>query len=143
MANEITVTGQLVISSGQIDYASRPTSFRADMDGAKGPSPGAVSVGAMGTQIDLSELAHPGMCRMQNLDDTYTIHVGIYDSDSDRFFPMIELKPGENYIFRLSSYLSRDLSTGTSGTGTLGAANQLWARCDGGVADLLVEAFES
>jgi len=144
LANEAQILSSLTIRKGNLVYQSQPVSFSADVDGTDGPTPGAVSVSYVGTVIDLSELTTPGFCRMVNIDDNYIVDVGIYDGVS-KFYPMIELRPGEPTVVRLSRYLGEEAGPGT-GTGTTGAGiNQLMMRTR--VADtdtvVIVDAFEA
>lgn len=144
MANEATITNQLSIRVGKIEYLSQPVTFRADVAGEHGPTPGAVLIATTGTEIDLSQLTQPGLCRLQNLDDTNVVEVGIVDPQLSPsiFFPMIELLAGESYVVRLSRALKKEFGTGT-GTGQLtGATNKLWARAYNQACVLLIEAFE-
>lgn len=141
MANEIQVTSSLVVVKNNLQYQSRPAAFVADMAGGKGPTPGALTADEYGTTVDLSQLTTPGLCRVANLDDddsTAHLLVGVYDGAS--FFPLIELLPGESYVFRLWRHLGQEF-TGTS-TGTPSDANQLRLMGVGGEVTALVEAFE-
>jgi len=147
MADEATITVGLSIVSGHLDYQSRPASFVADVAGSKGPVPGAISASSFGTDVDLSELTQPGLCRVQNLDATNVLEVGAWDPTALRYYPILELLPGESYVFRLSRNLSEEYGTGT-GTGTLaaGTGNRLRLRKSTGGAgtiNALVEAFET
>ena len=141
MADEAVVHSSLQIqaSSGTLNYRSNPSAFIADVDGSKGPTPGAITVAITGTSISLAELTTPGFCRVQNLDDTDSTNyvlLGIYDGAS--FFPLMELLPGEFFVFRLW----REFGSEFVGTGTPADNNVLRAMAVGGAVDLLVEAFE-
>lgn len=136
MANEITVNCGLNIKNGSLDYAARPNSFRADMSTIGGPTPGTIAVPVTGVQIDLSGLSTPGICRIQNLDTTNYVTVGIYDGVS--YFPLMELLAGESFIIRLYRHLGDEFV----GTGTPSDVNQLYAMADTAECKLLVEAFE-
>lgn len=143
MANEATIQTSLIIrkTSGsitQIDYLSRPQTFNADVTGAKGPTPGAISVSTSGTDLDLSELTTPGLCRISNQDATNYVEYGIYDSSSARFFPLGELLPGESYILRLSRNVGEEYYS-TTGTD---AGNSVRFKADTAAVVVLVEAFE-
>lgn len=139
MANEATVNCSLQIRLGNGMYQSQPSSFRADVSTFKGPSPGAVTVATTGTNIDLSQLVQPGLCRIQNLSDTYLVEVGIHDGAL--FHPLLELLAGESYVMRLSRNIGEEEDV--PGTGTTGDVNTLCLRAVGGSAVCLVEAFES
>lgn len=147
MANEITVTSSLFIQKRSddgtetlVEYQSRPTAFQADMEGAKGPTPGAIAVSRFGTDISLAELDHPGFCRFRNLDDANPIEIGIYNTDQSEFYPFLRLLPGESYVLRLSPNVNREYA-GT-GTGTTSEVNTFRAISENADGVLLVEAFE-
>lgn len=138
MANEIRVTCSLQIKKGNINYQSRPTAFTADMQGDVGPAVGTILVPLAGVNVDLSQLGTPGLCRIQNLDTTNYVVIGIYDGSI--FFPMLELLPGESYPLRLYREIGTEF-TGT-GTGTPADVNNLRIKAFGGPCLVLVEAFE-
>lgn len=147
MADEVTVTSSLFVQKRNdegtetlIEYQSRPSAFRADMTGAKGPTPGAIAVSRFGTDISLSQLDHPGFCRFRNLNETNPIEVGVYNTDQSEFYPLLRLLPGESYVVRLSPNISGEYA-GT-GTGTTGELNTLRAISENADGVLLVEAFE-
>lgn len=143
MANEATVRSALQIRSGNLNYSSLPASFTADVGTAKGPTPGAVAISPYGTDIDLSQLTAPGLCRVMNLDSSVNIDLGIWDPEALKFYPLMTLLPGETYVIRLASDLAAEFGTGT-GTGSTGPdTNTLRARAQAREAVLLVEAFES
>lgn len=123
MANEISVRASLSIRAGSLDYASRPSSFRADLVSAtpKGPTPGAITVAVTHTIIDLSELGTPGMAWLQNLDETNAVLVGVCVGLAGDFVPVVEILPGECYPLRLSRFLGQALDAGT-GSGTADVA---------------------
>jgi len=142
MADEAAIRVSLAIRKGEIDYSSRPTMFQADVAGAKGPVPGAVLCSTAGTNIDLSELTTPGLCRIQNLDSANYVTVGPYDPETATFYPMLELLAGETFPFRLSRDLGWQYGT-AAGTGTTGAETQtLRIKAHTAACNVLVEAFE-
>lgn len=140
MANEATVTSNLRIVAGNINYQSQPTSFRATVTGRKGPTPGAIAVSTAGTDVDLSELTTPGLCRIQNLDTTNYVQVGIWEPDTSKYYPIMELLAGESYVFRLSRDVGEQYA-GT-GTGTDTPNNTLRLKAFGAACNVVVEAFE-
>ena len=77
MANEVSVQAAITIASGNLNYRSNPTSFTADLTGAFGPTPGALTISTDGEDIDLSELTSPGWCIIRNIDATNFIEWGI------------------------------------------------------------------
>lgn len=140
MANEATVTASLQINKGNLQYHSRPTTWRADVTGSKGPTPGAVTVPVTGVAIDFSELTTPGLCRVANTEGTGGNYVTYGIHDGSLFHPLGELLPGESFPLRLSRDLGEEHSD--VGTGTTGTVNQLYFKANGGPVNVLVEAFE-
>ena len=140
MANEASVRASLQVKVGNIDYASKPTQFNADVAGEKGPVPGALTVTTAGTNVDFSELTSPGLCRIQNQDDTNFVEYGIWDPESATFFPLGEALPGESFVLRLSRYLSEEFGTGVGTSGP--STNSLCFKADTASVVVLVEAFE-
>lgn len=147
MANEARVTSLLGILktdgvSTQIDYQSRPNTFTATVTGTKGPTPGAIRVSTLGTDLDLSELTVPGFYRVSNQDSNHYIEIGIYDPENNKFYPLNEIQPGESYIGRFSRNLTLEYgATGTDSTGP--ATNRVRLRAYNQPCNALVEVFES
>jgi len=139
MANEANITSGLNISKSNLQYRSYPTSFKADVAGSKGPSPGSITVDQNGTDVDLSEIGTPGFCRVMNQDSTYTIIVGLWNGST--LYPIIDLLPGEHYTVRLSEWFGEEFGTGT-GTATTGTGNTLRVKSVSGNAETLVEVFD-
>jgi hypothetical protein len=137
MASEARITTSLQIKKGNLFYQNQPQAFIADMEGDKGPSPGAITVGTAGTDVDFSELAQPGLCRIMNLDEANFVTFGIWDGE---FHPLGELLPGESYVLRISRELGSEFGVGT---GTSGSGNTLRFKADTAACDVLVEAFEA
>lgn len=127
----------------QLDYQSRPTAFTVDVSGAKGPSPGAVSISLSGTDIDLSQLTLPGLVAFQNLDATNYVDVGVYEPGTGVFYPVFEVGPGEVYVMKFSRNFKEQWSGTVTGTGTDAANNTLHGRANGAAVNLYVGAFES
>ena len=128
----------------QLDHRSQPMVFNIDVVGIKGPSPGAILVSVTGTDVDLSELVVPGLCRFMNLDDDNFFEYGIFDPDTSTFYPLGEVGPGHFYVLHLSRNLAWQYGTGT-GTGTSpgeGETNRLRLKADTAPLNALVEAFE-
>jgi hypothetical protein len=140
-----TIGSNLSISQGNTNYQSRPQSFTADISGLAGPTPGAISAATSFTIVSLTQITSaggvPGLCRIMNLDQTNFVEVGIYDSGHSSFYPLMELLPGETYVFRLSRYLGEEMDT-TPGTGTSSTATvSLAIKADVAACQVLVEAF--
>lgn len=123
MANEITVQAMLQVNNTNLNYLSTPTTFQATQNNVGGPTPGTITVSVAGTDVDLSELTVPGLCRMRNLDQSNYVQVGVWNPDQSEFYPLIRLKPGEFFVFRLDPDVNEEYS-GT-GTGTTGQLNTL------------------
>lgn len=143
MANEARINSSLQIRKGKIDYQSRPTTFNADVTGQKGPVPGAITVDVgPGTDLDLSQLSTPGLCRVQNQSEVNFVELGLYDPETLAFYPMMEFLPGESYVIRLSRNLAEEYGSTGTGTGYPGT-NRLRLRADTSPCDVLIEAFEA
>ena len=147
MTSEAIVMSGLQISkddtSGKVSYFSSPTSFQADVTGAKGPAVGALDVSVYGTEVNLSELTTPGFARFYNQDPTNYVTYGIRDPETDVFYPLGEILPGESYVLRLSRGVGQVwVGTGT-GTGTSGLSdNKLTFYADTAACHVLIEVFE-
>lgn len=146
MANEATFSSSVNIrkvdASGniQLEYRNTPTSFRTDVTGIVGPTPGAFNVTTAGVNVDFSELTTPTICVIYNLGNDYRFDVGIWDADNSQFFPLLEVPPHEFYPLRLSRNLAEEYGTGT---GTIGAGNNaMRLKAIGGSTYARVDAFE-
>lgn len=143
MADEARIQSSLQVKVGNLTYQSQPTAFTADVSTALGPTPGAFTASRWGTDVDLSALGTPGLCRIMNIDSTRNAYVGRWDptvGSAGRFYPFLKLLPGESYVVRLAEDVEDEWS-GT-GTGTLAAATTLRVLGEGGSVNVLVEAFE-
>jgi len=148
MSGEASIQASLMINktdaSGNVNYRSYPTQFNADVDGALGPTPGAFVVSIYGTDVDLSELSQPGLCRISNQDSTNYVTYGISDPETDKFYPLGEILPGEFFILRLSRMLGWEFAEAGIGTGTTGVkTNTLCFIANTTDCVVLVEAFEA
>lgn len=141
MANEATVLSGLNILTGNLNYRPPQQQFQGNVTGAFGPVPGAVLIAtAPGTSILLTGIIVPGYCKISNIDQTNFVTIGIWDGT--HFFPMLEVRPNESYVVRLSRELGNEYGTGT-GTGTVGSGMVLRAVADTAAVKLVVEAFEA
>lgn len=140
MANEITVQSGLTVRAGYTSE-TRQDSFRADMAGTGGPSPGTFAVDEDGVDADFSKLVSPGVCRVKNLGDVALVF-GPYDMTTGKFYGPFKLLPGEAFLLRLSEYLISDLEIGT-GTAAGGDVVSLRFKSVGGDGLVLVEAFDA
>ena len=125
------------IDHGNLVYHQYPTSFRVDVTGKKGPTPGAMSASVDGTDVDLSELVTPTICVIRNLDATNFVEVGVWDGTE--FYPLMEIGPGEHYPFKLSRNLGNSYGTGTA---TVDTTHNLRIKADTAACNVYVGAFE-
>lgn len=140
MADEAQIRASLQITNDPLEYRSQPTAFTADVAGIKGPVPGAIEASVEGTDVDLSELVAPSLCRIMNLDATNFVEYGVWDPEGGTFYPLGEILPGETYVIRLSRNLQEEFGTGTGTTGA--GTNRLRFKADTAPCNVLVEAFE-
>lgn len=146
MSDEATVINSLAIrvtdgsNNVLLDYQSRPTNFRADVSGARGPTPGLVLATTGGTNVDLSLLGTPGLAFFWNLDSTNYVTYGRWDETNSVFYPFGELLPNEGVVLRLS----RDIETEYAGTGTVEGGDTTTLRFKANTASVYVrvEVFE-
>lgn len=136
---DATIRASLTIDKGNISYQSKPTQFTASIATGKGPAPGAFAVSTAGTDVDLSELTQPGLYRIQNLDATNFVTLGIWDGVS--FFPIHEILAGETYVGRFSRNLGEE--EGSTGTGTIDSGNTLRIKADTAECNVVLEAFDA
>ncbi len=148
MANEARVTAGLQILKRRstdnrplIQYNGQPSTFLVDVDGTKGPVPGSISVALAGTDVDLSELTQPGLCKMTNQDDENYVEYGIREPSTTTFYPLGEIGPGESYVIKLSRNLQEEYQG--VGTATSAATNFLHFKANTAPVNVLIEAFES
>ncbi len=143
MANEAQIRISLNIRLGTLTYQSSPTGYNADVLTNHGYTPGTILVSKYGTDVDLTQLSQPGLCIIQNLDDTNFVEYGIYDLDSPNaaFYPLGEVLPGEIYLLRLSRLLGYQLGTG-SGTASGDTGLRLRFKANTAACRVKIEAFE-
>ena len=142
MAGTIQVRTSIQISNGTLYYQSNPTTFTAVQNLAIGPTPGAIIATQAGTNVNLSQLQTPGVCTIQNLDLNNYIEYGIWDPNTQEFYPLGEVLAGEIWAFRLSRYLGIDIGTGP-GTTPSGTGKQLRLKGIGGPCQSIVSAFNA
>lgn len=140
MSNEVSVRVSLQIRKGFLD--EKPSaSYRADMAGSKGPTPGAFTVTTDGTDVDLSELITPGFCFLKNLDATNFVEYGIWEPATSKFYPLGVLRPGRAFVLEFSPNLFEEYE-GT-GTGTSAPTNTFRMKANGAPCNVAVEAYEA
>lgn len=139
MANEATVLASVRIIRGNLRYQNQPTSFQVDVDTTVGPSPGAIAVPTDGVDVYFDQISEPGICVIRNLDQDNYVEVGIKDPQTDTFYPMIEVGPGETWPMKLSRNLGEQYAG--SGTGTTAPENYLRLKANGASCIVIVDAF--
>lgn len=151
MAKEASITVNLNIRKASADGTvlrinyGRSASFQIDVDGAKGPSPGAFTCTPQGVVVDLSALVEPGLVWLTNLesDPANYVEYGPYDPVTGRFYPTFKLRPGTSWPAEFAADLPyMEYGTG-SGTGTSSQSFQLMFRSKLANAVVSVEAFEA
>ncbi len=145
MSNEIQIRSTLQVrndTTGQ-QYLSQPTAFNADQTTPGGPTPGYVLVSKAGTDINLSQITSPGgWCRIQNLDPTNFVEIGVWDPVFGIHLILCELLPGEFFNLRLSRYLGQQFGTG-SGSATSNPGATLRIKATVAACGVLIEAFNA
>lgn len=145
MADEATIISSLQINgSGNLQYRSYPTSHLATVTGNAGPEPGLVVATTTGTVVTFDSLTTPALCVIRNLDSTNFIDYGIYDPDTNKFYPLGEVLAGESYVLRFSRNMEEEFGTSGGDTGTTGTdANRLMVRANAANVNVSIEAFET
>lgn len=123
--SDVTFRGSLDVRKGNFRYRHPKSSFQASMTGSLGPTPGALLISTLGTDISLLEIGTPGFVVVDNYDDTNFFTLGLWDPTTSLYYPFMEVGPGEFYPFKFSRQLLDELGTGGLGTGTTGAPNQV------------------
>lgn len=139
MANEIQINHSMSITKGNLRH-NQSESVRATLTGTGGPYVGTIDVPTYGLDVSLSSyLSEPGWGTIKNLDSTNYVTWGIRDPDSNRFFEIGELGPGESHPIKLSRNLFTEF-VGT-GTGTSALNNKLHFRANTATVKVLVQIF--
>lgn len=141
MSNEIQVMSSLTVNAGTVQHRSPKTAYNDDMTGRKGPCVGTISVSTAGTEIPMTQITVPGYIELTNLDSANFVEYGIWDTETVRFFPLGELRPGgKPQVLFLSRNLLQQYE-GT-GTGTTAATNKFWLKANGASCNVTVSLFE-
>lgn len=142
MSKEFSIRTSMLVKAGNLSY-QRQSSFTGNLVAIvpKGVVPGSILCSITGTQIDFSQLTTPAYCVLTNLDALNYVTYGVYDSDTNTFFPLGEILPGESYVLRLSRFLHEEYP-GT-GTGVSASTNRLMIRAEVAACNVLIEAFEA
>ena len=82
MANEITVTARVRVSNGNYTF-DKNLSKTDDQTTAAGGNPGVVTIGTSEEDISFGDLTDPGVCILQNLDDTNWVEYGKKDGSGN------------------------------------------------------------
>jgi len=123
MANEGSLSYQLNLKKGNLSYSNRK-SFRFTVTGTLGPLPGGLTIPKTGRIVDFQGfIVEPGACEVANFDETYSFEVGIYDLQTNVFYPLMEVGPGESYPLTLSRNLLEQYND--TGTATSAPENKL------------------
>jgi hypothetical protein len=161
MAGEVNVSGNLTInkrdsSTTQTQPLISKTyqgNLRADMAGAKGPTPGAINVPVMGSggvQVDFSALTTPGWCWVEHQgradgsasEDGDHVMMGMYDPVTDKFWPMLEWVPGLRLPLLLSRHIQQTFLGPGTGSAGFGEAARMMLIAYPVAQTMSVEAFE-
>jgi hypothetical protein len=149
MSQEITIRSSLQVRKGNLSYLSQPVQIIADQNGVGGPVPGQLVVGVGGVDVSFAGLTQPGAIRIQNLDTNTSLpysqplnnlHWGVWDSDHSKFHPIGMCKPGESFVFRMSSQYLREYPS--TGTGSGESSAKLHLRFEHQTGNALVECFQ-
>lgn len=138
---DCTVRASLLIRKGNLYYQSQPSQVTFDLTNEGGPTPGMIKALTSGTDVSLSVLTTPGPCRIMNLDASNYVTVGIWEPDTSKFYPFLELGPGETYVFKLSRSILKEWSN--TGTGVVDSNQTLRIMAANDTCDVIVEAFEA
>jgi hypothetical protein len=146
VANEVVIRQFMSLNKNNLAHNPRQREFTADLDGEGGPTPGFISATYDGTDVDLSQLAAPGWIDIYNQEPTtdgVTVSWGVYDPETDRYYPVGKLLPGEGTgLFRVDDLLQGEFYPAT-GSGSSVMTNRLRVKAkDGDVASVVVSAFE-
>lgn len=106
MADEFTLTFQILLSNGDLRDNFASSSFSADQSSAKLVR-NVQDIGTTREALALGNVVTPGWCVFQNLDDTNFIEVGVEGFidgvGTVGFISFLKLKPGEKCMCRIST----------------------------------------
>jgi hypothetical protein len=109
MANEITVSGRLRVSNGNLEFDQNLGQLQFDQAAAGGPTPGYLTIGTSEESEAFSELGTLGWILMRNLDDTNYVEWGFATGAYGG-----RLEPNEFALFRLNPSTTVYLRANTS-----------------------------
>lgn len=139
----------LKVRNGAQNYGpTQPNVSQQDQSTIGGPSPGCIDVPREGKIVDLSALAVPGPCFIQNLDSTYAVEYGIYDPETLRFYPLGEVLQEDVQVLRLSRNIQEEYYGSSSSTTGGGQSNKFYIRPQSmpygaSPCKVVVDAFEA
>lgn len=99
MAEEITVEATLNINNGNLLRQDPDSPQLITQALAKGPVPGMVTVTTTPAAISLTGLTTYGLVKIKNLSSSHFVTYGVYVSST--YYPLLRLKPGEYYVWRM------------------------------------------
>jgi hypothetical protein len=141
MSQEIRIQATLQVTNPPVQYYSQPGVSIANQVGVGGPAPGTVLAGVGGININFGPLTTPACCRIQNYDTVNFITYGVFDAESNEFYPLGEALPGESYVIRLSRHMKTVYPP--TGTGSPGAPLSFHIRADRAPCLVQVDAFQA
>lgn len=103
MANEISISITASVKNGTYQDQWRSGSLQFNQN-AQGANAGIVGCTVTAATLPVGAVITNGMCFVANLDATNNIDIGLFISS--QFYPLITLKPSEQYCFRVTSGVS-------------------------------------
>jgi hypothetical protein len=140
MAQEVQINGGLSVLFPSGAPYRRQFSFTRDLVLNEGPTPGFLTAPTTGVQIDLSKLTNASVMWIQNLSTNARLEIGMKDTSSTAFEPLLEIEPLEAWPIPLARQIGSELTSG-AGTGTAGSGAVLWAKGVGASVNFIAEAF--
>jgi hypothetical protein len=102
MANEISVSLQLSIRSGNLEYSRSGSRSFSLVASAPAKAAGIASIGfAAHEALVMQDVATAGWARFENMDATNFVRIGV--DSTGTFVPFLKLKPGEIAVCRLGT----------------------------------------
>lgn len=151
MADEIVVRQFMNIRKGNLVHNPPQREFKATLNEEFGPSPGAIQATYDGTDVDLSVFTDPGWVDIYNQEPTVandgvTVSWGVYDPQTNRYYPVGKLEPGQGTgLIHLDDLFGGEFypSTGTGSLPGYEGRNRLRVKAkDGDTANVVVNVFE-
>lgn len=127
MANEINIQWSLNVRVPNVMPRPFAFTFNRACSSYQGPTPGYLTATTTGVQITTTGITDPSVAIFSNLSTDARLLIGIKDTSSGAFEPLLELDPLEAWPIPLARMLGSELSGG-AGTGTAGSGGVLWAK---------------